>query len=169
MSDPTGPGDRPEEASPPPDGAAGHAGETGDGEPVGSVGEEAAKLFGALSDWARTQGTDYAGSATGAAGAFAHAVREVNEHLATDSAECRFCPICQVIHVVRQTSPEVRAHLGLAASSLMHAAGELLATRNGGSPAASSPMEKIDLDAEDEWSEAGPRGGPGTPGEDPWA
>ena len=34
-------------------------------EPVGSVGEEAAKLLGALSEWARDQGTDYAGSGRG--------------------------------------------------------------------------------------------------------
>jgi len=51
--------------------AAGHH------DPVGSVGEEAAKLLGALSDWARDQGTDYAGSAAGAASSFAHAVKDV--------------------------------------------------------------------------------------------
>jgi predicted PhzF superfamily epimerase YddE/YHI9 len=136
---------------------------------VGSVGEEAAKLFGALSDWARTQGTDYAGTATGAAGAFAQAVNGVNEHLATGSAECRYCPVCQAIHLVRQTSPEVRAHLSLAASSLMHAAGELLATRTGGSGSGSSPVEKIDLDAEGDWSEGDPGDGSDSPGEDPWA
>ena len=33
--------------------------------PSGSVGEEAAKLLGALSEWARDQGTDYAGSGRG--------------------------------------------------------------------------------------------------------
>ena len=37
-------------------------------DPVGSVGEEAAKLLGALSNWARDQGGDYAGSAADAAG-----------------------------------------------------------------------------------------------------
>ncbi len=59
-------------------------------EPVGSVGEEAAKLLGALSEWAREQGTDYAGSAAGAASTFAHAVRDVNEHIATGSGRrCR--------------------------------------------------------------------------------
>lgn len=155
MSDPTGPSDGP----------AGAAGGAGDHEPVGSVGEEAAKLLGALSDWARTQGTDYAGTAAGAAGAFTHAAQGINEHIATESAECRYCPVCQVIHVLRQTSPEVRAHLSLAASSLMHAAGELLATRNGGPDSSASPVQKIDLDAEDgDWTDADSDG----PGEDPW-
>jgi hypothetical protein len=126
----------------------------GEHEPVGSVGEEAAKLLGALSEWARDQGADYTGSATGAASTFAHAVRDVNEHIATDSAECRYCPVCQVIHAVRSTSQEVREHLSVAASSLMHAAAGLLATRT--TPSPSSPVQKIDLDDGDDggtWDE----------------
>ena len=112
---------------------------------VGSVGEEAAKLFGALSDWAREQGGEYAGSAADAAGSFAHSVKDVNEHIATGGEDCRYCPVCQVIHVVRQTSPEVRTHLAVAASSLMHAAAGLLATHTNDQSTA-SPVEKIDLD-----------------------
>jgi hypothetical protein len=125
---------------------------TGPHEPVGSVGEEAAKLLGALSDWARDQGHDYAGSAGAAAGTFAQALRDVDEHVATGSADCRYCPVCQVIHVVRQTSPEVRQHLSVAASSLMHAAAGLLATDPRSRPA--SGVEKIDLD-EAAWDEDG--------------
>ena len=120
-------------------------------EPVGSVGDEAAKLLGALSDWARDQGTDYAGSAAGAAGRFANGVKDVSEHIATGSEDCRYCPVCQVIHVVRQTSPEVRAHLSLAASSLMHAVAGLLATPAGDQQKA--PVEKIDLEAGADWDE----------------
>ena len=114
-------------------------------QPVGSVGEEAAKLFGALSDWARDQGGEYAGSATGAAGAFANAVKDVKDHVATGSDDCRYCPVCQVIHVVRQTNPEVRTHLAVAASSLMQAAAGVLATHV--PDRQSAPVEKIDLDA----------------------
>jgi hypothetical protein len=121
-------------------------------EPVGSVGEEAAKLLGALSEWARDQGTDYSGTAAGAASSFAHAVRDVNDHIATDSADCRYCPVCQVIHVVRSTSPEVREHLSVAASSLMQAASGLLATNTTGR-STSSPVEKIDLDDGTDWDE----------------
>lgn len=129
-------------------------GQPGAQEPVGTVGEEAAKLLGALSEWAKDQGTDYVGTAAGAASSFAHAVRDVNEHIATDSAECRYCPVCQVIHAVRSTSPEVREHLSIAASSLMHAAAGLLATHAPGS-SGTSPVEKIDLDDADggDWDE----------------
>ena len=127
-------------------------GPTGSQEPVGSVGEEAAKLLGALSDWARDQGDDYAGSAAEAAGSFAHAVQDVSQHIATGGEDCRYCPVCQVIHVVRNTSPEVRTHLSVAASSLMHAAAGLLATQTG-EKSKSAPVEKIDLDAGADWDE----------------
>lgn len=132
-----------------PGGADGAAGTTG--EPVGSVGEEAAKLFGALSDWAREQGSESIDNAAGAAHHLAQAVGEVGEHVATGGEDCRYCPLCQAIHVVRQTSPEVRAHLAQAASSLMQAASGLLATRPG-HPAgrATAGVEKIDLDDDDD-------------------
>jgi hypothetical protein len=125
---------------------------TGSGEPIGSVGEEAAKLFTALSGWARDQGTDYAGSAAGAAGAMSDMISNVNQHIATDGADCRYCPVCQVISAVRSTSPEVKAHLAVAASSLMHAAAGVLATQVP-ADAKNSPVEKINLD-EDSWDES---------------
>ena len=131
---------------------AGAATGGGEQEPVGSVGDEAAKLLGALSDWARDQGTDYAGTAAGAAGAFAHAVQDVNDHVATGAEDCRYCPVCQVIHVVRQTSPEVREHLSLAASSLLQAAAGLLATNTPQHPKPST-VEKIDLDSAADWED----------------
>jgi hypothetical protein len=123
-------------------------GPTGSQEPIGSVGEEAAKLFTALSGWARDQGSDYAGSAAGAAAAMSETMQSLNEHIATGSEECRYCPVCQVIHAVRTTSPEVKAHLAVAASSLMHAAAGVLATQVPQDKA--SPVEKIDLDDEND-------------------
>lgn len=128
-------------------------GGTGDGtgeEQVGSVGEEAAKLFGALSDWARDQGSDVGSGLSGLAAHAASAARAVDDHLATGAAECTYCPICRTVHVVRQASPEVRAQLAVAASSLMQAAAGLLATtvpadaqrRRG------EPVEHIDLDVD---------------------
>jgi len=126
-------------------------GDPGPQEPVGSVGEEAAKLLGALSEWARDQGAEYSGSAAGAASSFARAAQDVNEHIATGSEDCRYCPVCQVIHIVRDTSPEVRTHLAVAASSLMHAAAGLLATKPG--EPRSGPVEKIDLDDATGWDE----------------
>jgi hypothetical protein len=116
-------------------------------ESVGSVSEEAAKLLKAVQDWARESGSDYAGAAAGMASGATAAFRDVDEHIATGGEDCRFCPVCQAISVVRHTSPEVRQHLASAASSLMHAAAGLLATY---APDATRPrqdpgMEKIDL------------------------
>jgi len=119
-------------------------------EPIGSVAEEAAKLLTALSGWARDQGADYVGSAAGAASAMTETMQTINEHIATGSEDCRYCPVCQVIHAVRTTSPEVKAHLAVAASSLMHAAAGVLATQV--PPDKGSPVEKINLDDND-WDE----------------
>jgi hypothetical protein len=115
------------------------------GEPVGSVGEEAAKLFLALSGWAKDHGAGTAGTAAGMAGQVTDALRDVNAHLATGGEDCKYCPVCQVISAVRATSPEVKAHLTVAASSLMHAAAGMLATQvpEQGKP---SPVQKIDLE-----------------------
>jgi hypothetical protein len=117
---------------------------------VGSVGEEAAKLFAALSGWAREQGSETVGSAAGAAAAMSETLHSLDEHIATGSEDCRYCPVCQVIHAVRTTSPEVKAHLTVAASSLMQAAAGLLATQVPTDPASS--VQKIDLDDGD-WDE----------------
>ena len=115
-------------------------------EAVGTVAEEAAKLFGALSDWAREEGSDLGQGVSGLAGHAARAVRDVDEHLATGAAECTYCPICRTVHVLRGTSPEVRAHLATAASSLMHAAAAMLATTVPEERAARTGVEHIDLD-----------------------
>ncbi|GAA3664916.1 hypothetical protein GCM10022237_26170 [Nocardioides ginsengisoli] len=116
---------------------------------IGSVGEEAMKLFGAFADLARQHTGDAAGGLGNLAGQAAAMAHEVNEHLATDAAECRYCPVCRVVHAVRQTSPEVKAHLMVAASSLLQAAAGLLETTptpsEGGSPRGPE-VQHIDLD-----------------------
>ena len=119
------------------------------GEPVGSVAEEAAKLLSAISGFARDHAGEYAGAAGGAAGAAQSAFQNVNEHLATGAPECTYCPICQVVHAVRTTSPEVKAHLAIAANSLVQAAAAMLATHVPDD--AQQPVEKINLD--DSWEE----------------
>lgn len=100
---------------------------------VGSVGEEAAKLFGALSDWAR----------------------DVGDHVDTGAEECRYCPLCRTVHVIREASPEVRDHLAVAASSLMQAAAGVLAAsaRAGGPAARDQGVEHIDVDDAGDWPE----------------
>ncbi|MCU1601042.1 MAG: hypothetical protein JWO22_1751 [Frankiales bacterium] len=70
-------------------------------ESLGSAGDEAAKLLGAVQDWART--------------------RFDGEHLATGGAECQVCPLCQGIALMRQVKPETAEHLLDAAASFVAA------------------------------------------------
>jgi hypothetical protein len=161
---------------------------------VGSVAEEAAKLFGALSGWAREQGEGVGhglgqgvghgvghGVGQGVAGAaqgiseFAH---NVNEHFATGGEDCLYCPICRGVHFVRSTSPEVRAHLLTAASSLLQAAAGLMATHVP-SDRRTPSVEHIDLDSSadsgpewddtGEWPDDAPADGPFSDSADPGA
>ena len=105
---------------------------------VGSVGEEAAKLLGALGDWAKGHVGD---SVTGLDG-----------HLDTGAPECTYCPICKTVHVLRQASPEVRTQLATAASALIQAAAGLMATPVPGDRA--SRVQNIDLDDDSaDWPE----------------
>ena len=123
-------------------------------ESVGSVAEEAAKLLHALQDWAKESGSEYAGAAASAAEGAASAVHRIDEHIATGSAECTYCPVCRVISTVRETSPEVRQHLTTAATSLLHAAAGLLATNvpESSKGRRDGPVEKIDL-SDDDWED----------------
>lgn len=73
---------------------------------VGSAAEEAARLFEALQDWAR--------SASG--GSLA-----ADLPLATGAPECQLCPVCQLIGLLRATRPETFEHLAEASASLIAA------------------------------------------------
>jgi len=125
-------------------------GSTSSGGPdeVGSVAEEAAKLLGVLSGWARDHGSSagqsFSEAALGAMHGATDAAHNVNDHFATGSAECLYCPVCRVVHYVRSTSPEVKTHLAIAASSLMQAASALMAAEV---PDRKDPsgVERIDL------------------------
>jgi hypothetical protein len=114
-------------------------------DPVGSVGDEAAKLLGALADWAN----DHLGERVG------DKAREVNEHIATGDAECLYGPICRTVHAVRGASPEVKAQLAGAASTFLQAAAALLSAAGHGEPAPSR-VQHIDLDDEDDSDEDTP-------------
>lgn len=143
-------------SQPPPTGPGGPGspGGAGDPEDLGTVAEEAAKLLGALGDWARDQGTDWAQGAAGLADHAATTARQLRDHLddnlANGSEECRYCPVCRTIHAVRQMSPEVKAHLTTAATSLLQAAAGVMATQvpsgSAGGQAGRSGVEHIDLD-----------------------
>jgi hypothetical protein len=123
-------------------------------EDIGSVAEEAAKLFGALSGWAKEHGDDLGQGFSGVAAGAAHAMRDVNEHVATGADECRYCPVCRGIHTIRELSPEVKTHLAVAGASLMQAAAALMATAvpdQAKAAARDADIEKIDVD--EDWPE----------------
>ena len=124
-------------------------------EPVGSVGEEAAKLLTALQGWARDSGSDYATATTGAANGAASSLNAINEHIATGADDCRYCPLCQVISALRETSPEVKQHLTSAGTSLVQAAAGVLAAHvpDESKRSSHSGVEKIDLSDGDDWEE----------------
>lgn len=158
------------------DDAAGPAGH-GPGDPndaLGSAAEEAAKLFGALGDWAKEHSGDVAnnlavGLTAGLAGLASHAQaaasdlgrdlgRDLDQHLATGAPECTYCPLCRTVHVVREAGPEVMTHMVSAAASLMQAASAVLAAAgaSGQTSRRSPSVEKIDLDSEPGWSDDWP-------------
>jgi len=121
--------------------------DAGDGHDVGSLGEEAAKLLGALSGWAREHAGDAGEGLSGLAGQAAASAQDLNEHLATGSAECTVCPVCRTVHAVRQLSPEVKAHLMTAVTSLAQAAAAIMVTTDArGSTPPGDGVEHIDLD-----------------------
>lgn len=126
---------------------------------VGNVAEEAAKLLGAISDWAKDQSGDLGASLGSLAGHAAAQAQQVGRHLdegiATGAPECTYCPVCRTVHVVRTLSPEVRAHLTTAAGSLLQAAAALMATAvppQSGQTGRPPGVERIDLD-DNEWPE----------------
>lgn len=137
------------------------------GEPLGSAAEEAAKLFGAVGDWAKQHSGDVASDlavalTAGLAGLASHAQaaaadlnRTIDDQLATGAPECALCPICRTVHVVREASPEVRTHLITAAGALAQAASAVLAAAAASGPSShrTASVEKIDLDPEQGWSE----------------
>lgn len=118
---------------------------TDEQDPVGSVSEEALKLFQALQDWARDTGADSA--TAGAASAF----RTVNEHIATGGEECRYCPLCRVIAAAREVSPEVKGHLSSAATSLLSALAAMSTESSGDRRPPGGGVEKIDLSDGGDW------------------
>lgn len=94
---------------------------------AGSVGDEAAKLVEALSEWAR-----------GAAGG--------DLPLATGSDECQLCPICQALSLARRARPETFTHLTDAATSFLAALRTVVETHDHAHKNSRSGVERIDLD-----------------------
>ena len=121
-----------------------------DAEPhdVGSLGEEAAKLLGALSGWTRDQAAEAGDGLSGLAAQAAASAHDLDGHIATGAPECTVCPLCRAISAVRQVSPEVTAHLSAAAASLAQAVAALLATAPD-APRRTDDVEHVDV--ADDW------------------
>lgn len=93
---------------------------------AGPLGEEAARLVEALTEWARGHGDEVP--------------------IATGSAECRLCPVCQLLTLMRHARPETFAHLMDATAALAAAARTVVESHQHG--AAGPGVERIDLDDE---------------------
>ncbi|WP_101524135.1 hypothetical protein [Nocardioides houyundeii] len=137
------------------------------GPPVGSVGEEAAKLLGALSDWAGERGPGLGQHVEDLIGQMATSFQsaEASTEASADAgpdadpgeqpgeprghSECTACPVCRVMHSVRGLPPEVRGHLGAAAVSLGRAVSAALAPAQGRTE--SEAVEHIALDDNEGW------------------
>ena len=102
----------------------------------GPLAEEAARLVEALSEWART----HTGDLPGAVGAQLGGTSQFGA-----SAECRLCPFCQAIALLRQARPETFAHLLEASTALTAALRSMVETHGHRNPAHNG-FERIDLD-----------------------
>lgn len=91
------------------------------GAPLGGPAEEARRLVEALGDWAATR------------------LGPVDEHLATGSAECRVCPLCQVIAALRGDRSEVLSRVGDAWTAFLGVLFELPRPAAPASPATAAP------------------------------
>lgn len=80
------------------------------GDPVGGAAEEAARLVDALGQWLAARSARAGGPVD---------LGGLNGHLATGSAECRICPLCRLISLARNSSPELAGHLDQAMESLL--------------------------------------------------
>ncbi|MGQ0623156.1 MAG: hypothetical protein ACT4PP_00635 [Sporichthyaceae bacterium] len=85
---------------------------TSAGDSLGAAAEEAAKLADALGQWLAERSSRPGGLFD---------LSAVSTHMATGSAQCRLCPICQLIALLRSGSPELTGHLDEAIGSLLHA------------------------------------------------
>ena len=97
-------------------GAAGH----------GTIGDEAVKLVDALQDWARRNFGDPA-----------------TAHIATGAPECTWCPICQLIAILRGDRPEISEKVAEAGASLVAALRAVLDAAAAGPPGPAAETHRV--------------------------
>ena len=101
-------------------------------DPHGTIGDEAAKLLDAVQDWARRSFGDSA-------------------HIATGAPECTWCPICQLIAVLRGDRPEISDKIADATASVVSALRAVVdaaanpAEEAGAAPPKPPRVQRIDL------------------------
>lgn len=95
-----------------------------DRDPIGSVADEARKLFGAIQDRATRQvGKTVFNSVTGAAGG-GRKERDVWGEAVSEPEEeyiCRACPVCRAIAAQKESGTDVAGHLAAAGGELFAA------------------------------------------------
>lgn len=106
-------------------------------EPIGTLAEEAAKLLAVVHGWVGDPAT--------AASTPEGDEEQRHDHGAPEAAaECRWCPLCQLMRMAMATSPDVRAHLSQAAVSMALALKGLL-EESPSTAGRTTPLEKIDV------------------------
>jgi hypothetical protein len=97
-------------------------------EPPGTIGDEAAKLLDAVQDWVR---------------------RNLGEgsHIATGAPECTWCPLCQLIMVLRGDRPEISEKIADATASVVAALRTLLDAATSHTEPKAPRVQHIDLGA----------------------
>jgi len=122
--------------------AGGWPGAGGSSGPYGPLAAEAARLVQALQGWAATGRPEATGSQPEGLG-------DGPAHV--PGGDCRICPLCQLAAMLRETRPEVYAHLAVAGESLLAAVRELvLASERRWSGGQGAPVEHIDIDVGEE-------------------
>ena len=98
------------------------------GPPPGSAAQEAARLFAAVEEWARTR------SGAGPA-----------DHTGSGTPPCGVCPVCSGIALLRDVRPETVEHLLDAAASVVAAVRSAVVPPTSPDAARSSGVEHIDV------------------------
>lgn len=105
---------------------------TGGHDGVGSLADEAQKLLDAATVWLTER------SASEKVRALAE---ELDSGLAVDAPECRYCPLCQLIALLRGERPEVTARLVEIGTALLLAVRSTVDTGGDGHAHADSPVD----------------------------